>query len=47
MDLHGEYKWKKVKVFVDAKNITNKKYFDILGFNSRRFNGDVGVDVEF
>jgi vitamin B12 transporter len=32
-------------VFLDLKNITNQKYFDILGYNSRKFNFMAGVSV--
>jgi vitamin B12 transporter len=44
IDLYGEYMFsKKIKAFVDLKNITNKKYFDIPGYNSRRFNFVTGL----
>ncbi len=45
MDVYGEYKFtKKFKAFVDLKNITNKRYFDILGYNSKKFNFTTGVN---
>ncbi len=44
LDLYGEYKFgSKTKIFLDLKNITDKKYFDLLGYNSRRFNFTGGV----
>ena len=44
IDLYGEYRFcKKLKGFVDLKNITNKQYFDIPGYNSRRFNFMAGA----
>ena len=46
LDLYGDYSFsKKCRVFLDLKNITNQKYFDILGYNSRRFNFMTGVSV--
>jgi vitamin B12 transporter len=44
IDLYSEYKFEKlVRIWLDLKNITNKEYFDILGYNSRRFNFVLGV----
>lgn len=44
IDLYGEYKFDKVfRLFLDLKNITNKEYFDIRGYNSRKFNFTTGV----
>ena len=44
VDLYGEYKLEKIiKLFVDLKNVTDTEYFDILGYNSRRFNFTIGV----
>lgn len=34
---------KQLKWFIDFKNITNKKYTDFLGYNTRRFNFTTGV----
>jgi vitamin B12 transporter len=46
-DVYGEYKFdKRVRLFADLKNITNKQYFDIRGYNSRRFNFMVGVNFQ-
>ncbi len=36
-----------LKLFVDFQNITNQQYFDIYGYNSRRFNFMAGVSVNF
>ncbi|WP_346236368.1 TonB-dependent receptor plug domain-containing protein [Niabella insulamsoli] len=36
---------KKAKLFVDFRNITNQKYFDVYGYNSRAFNMNAGVSV--
>lgn len=44
IDLYGEYKFDKVfRLFLDLKNIANKEYFDIRGYNSRKFNFSTGV----
>jgi len=44
VDLYGEYKFGyAVKWFLDLKNITDQQYFDILGYNSRKFNFTTGV----
>jgi vitamin B12 transporter len=41
---HAEYTWKSyVKLFVDAQNITNKKFFDLRGYNSVPFLINGGV----
>lgn len=43
-DLSGAYYFnKKVRCFVDLKNITNTEYFDLAGYNSRKFNFTLGV----
>ncbi len=38
---------KKCRAFVDIKNITNQEYFDIVGYNSKRFNMMTGVSISF
>jgi vitamin B12 transporter len=44
VDLYGEYKFRKrARIFIDLKNITDKEYFDLLGYNSKRFNFTGGV----
>jgi vitamin B12 transporter len=48
MDLAAQYHLSKnIRAFVDLKNITNKKYFDVLGYNSRRFNFSTGIGLSF
>ena len=48
IDLAAQYVFNKnIKAFVDLKNITNKKYFDVLGYNSRRFNFSAGIGLSF
>lgn len=45
-DVYGEYRFsKQLKVFADFKNITNQEYFEILGYNTRKFNVMAGVQV--
>ena len=36
---------KNIKAFVDFKNITDEKYSDVYGYNSRRFNFMAGVNL--
>lgn len=44
IDLYSEYKMKnKFKLFLDFRNITDQKYFDVLGYNSKRFNVTGGI----
>jgi vitamin B12 transporter len=44
VDLYGGWKFAgKFTAFIDLRNITNKKYFDWLGYNTRRFNFMAGV----
>lgn len=38
---------KNIKTFVDLKNITDEKYAEVRGFNSRRFNFMAGVNLIF
>ena len=38
---------KNVKTFVDLKNITDEKYSEVRGYNSRRFNFMAGVNLNF
>ena len=37
---------KKTNLFVDFHNITNQQYFEIVGYNSKRFNMMAGVNIE-
>ncbi|HVM88248.1 MAG TPA: TonB-dependent receptor [Puia sp.] len=48
IDFYAEYKiCKSTKLYADLKNMTNQKYFDQLGYNSRRFNFMAGAMVQF
>ena len=38
---------KNIKIFVDLKNITDEKYSEVRGYNSRRFNFMAGVNLNF
>ena len=43
---YAEYKpSKRWKVYVDLENLTDRQYFDIPGFNSKRFNFTAGIAV--
>ena len=45
---YAEYKFNEhIKIFANAENITNKKFFDILGYNSIPFMATGGVSVNF
>ncbi len=44
IDFYTAYAIKqKVKLFIDLRSITDQKYFDIYGYNSRRFNFMAGI----
>ena len=48
IDFFVEYKFNsKIKAYCDLKNITNIQYFDVYGYNTRRFNFMAGVMAEF
>lgn len=48
LDLYGEYKLdKNFKFFLDLRNITDTKYVEWKGFNTRRFNFMAGVTVKW
>lgn len=38
---------KKCRAFADFRNITNQEYFDIVGYNSKRFNMMAGISLSF
>jgi vitamin B12 transporter len=45
---YTEYKYnEQVKFFVDLQNITNKKFFDVMGYNSIPFLLNAGVSFNF
>ncbi|MFT4095408.1 MAG: TonB-dependent receptor [Niabella sp.] len=46
VDFYAAYSIKqKVKVFADFRNVTNQRYFDAYGYNSRRFNFMAGISA--
>lgn len=46
IDVYSEYQWKlRWKIFVSLKNITASRYVDFLGYNTRRFNCMLGVQL--
>jgi vitamin B12 transporter len=48
LDAYAAYQVKSfVKFFVDLCNITNQQYFDLYGYNSRRFNFMAGAVLSF
>ncbi|MEO5891658.1 MAG: TonB-dependent receptor [Ferruginibacter sp.] len=48
IDFYTAYNFtKQFRAFVDLRNITDQKYFDIIGYNSRRSNYTVGVSANF
>ncbi len=36
---------KKIKIFTDLRNLTDKEYFDVRGFNTSRFNANAGIQI--
>ncbi len=48
IDVYAGYKIKNsITVFADFRNITNQQFFDVLGYNARRFNMMAGVYCNF
>jgi vitamin B12 transporter len=48
IDLYGEYKFSNfIRIFLQLKNITDTQYFDILGYNTRKFNVTGGINFQF
>ena len=48
LNLYSDYAFsKKMKVFADLKNITDQKYFEIPGYNSKGFNFMSGIHLLF
>ncbi|UKJ06284.1 TonB-dependent receptor plug domain-containing protein [Solitalea lacus] len=46
LDAYAEYKLlKKLKLFADIKNITDEKYVEITGYNTRGFNFSTGLSL--
>ncbi len=45
IDLYAGYQFSKaIKAFADFKNVTAQRYFDVRGYNARRFNFMAGVN---
>jgi vitamin B12 transporter len=47
IDFFTSYSIKKIKLFIDLRNITDQQYFDIVGYNSKRFNMMGGLSFNF
>jgi vitamin B12 transporter len=48
IDVHTSYQLLNgIKLFADLRNITNQKYYELYGYNSRRFNFMAGALVNF
>jgi vitamin B12 transporter len=48
IDLYAQYKpVEYVAIFADARNITDQQYFELPGYNSKRFNIMAGVRLNF
>lgn len=47
LDLFTAYDLKQIRLFVDLHNITDQLYFDIVGYNTRRFNMISGGSFNF
>jgi vitamin B12 transporter len=48
LDLYASYQPVAiVKLFADLRNVTNQQYYDVYGYNSRRFNFMAGAIVNF
>ena len=48
LDLYAGYNFtKQFRAFIDYRNITNQKYFEVVGYNSRQANCTVGVSANF
>ena len=44
IDLYQDFQInRQFKVYLDAKNLTNKTFFDVPGYNSRKFNFMAGL----
>lgn len=46
IDIAAQYRFNQnLRAFIDLKNITNQRFFDVLGYNSRRFNFTAGINL--
>jgi vitamin B12 transporter len=47
IDFFAAYTMKYIRFFAELHNITNQLYFDIPGYNTRRFNMSAGININF
>mgnify|MGYP001793449641 CR=1 FL=1 len=48
IDFYAGYNFiRQLRVFADIRNITDQKYFDVPGYNSRKANYAIGVSANF
>jgi len=47
LDFFSAYQLKQIRLFANFQNITNQQYYDIYGYNCKRFNMMAGVDLNF
>jgi vitamin B12 transporter len=48
LDAYASYQLKPfIKLFADFRNITNQQYFDLYGYNTRKFNFMAGINMIF
>jgi vitamin B12 transporter len=48
LDFYAGYQFcQQLRAFVDVRNITDQKYFDIIGYNSRQSNFTIGLAAAF
>jgi vitamin B12 transporter len=45
LDFFAGYDLKKVRLFADFRNLTDQQYFEIVGYNSKRFNMMAGISI--
>ena len=47
IDFFAAYSMKYIRFFTELHNITNQLYFDIPGYNTKRFNMSAGININF
>jgi vitamin B12 transporter len=49
IDLYADYSFRssKFKLFIDAKNLLNQSYTDIYGYNTMKFNFNLGLCLNY
>ncbi len=48
LDVYAEYQFNAfIKLYGDVRNITDKQYFDVYGYNTRRRNYTIGLKLDF